>query len=166
MVFPSKAYLQRQNSPELFAAFSPVALPPELPEGATVVEYHYAYNCALLGDPNFSIKLVLQYDSAEDYRLEQERLRLLAASTATVEEAPTGARYFFGATPEGLQMLTDERIEDGNATSLQFVLFEDKIQTVTYAIGHLYDGSQHGGDIVELGAAAMLPNYDTLYRED
>lgn len=150
---PSEYLVTNAYVQEVLATISPVCLPPELPECASVVEYHYAYDCAWMGMPNFSVKLVLQYSSMEDYSREQERIAALAASAATVEEDAAGARYYFGTTLHGLQMLTDDRIEDGNGAKLQFVFFEDSTQTVTYAIGMVYDGSTHHGDIVEIAAA-------------
>lgn len=140
---------------EKLETFSPLVLPATISENASVSEYCYAYDCALMGMPNFSVKLILQYQNCDEYHMEQARIEALSDANATVNLTESGTRYYFGTTLDGLEMLTDARIEDGNCARLQFVFFEDATQTVTYAVGMVYDGSTHGGDIVEIGVAAM-----------
>lgn len=130
--------------------FCTVPLPEAIPVNAKVLEYRYTYDCATFGNPNYSIKLLLQFADESSYRQEHDRIRNYIDSETVVEECSYGIKYYFGNTLDGLEVLTDDRIEDGNCASLQFIFLDAKERTVTYAVGKLYDGSKHDDDIVRV----------------
>ena len=151
LVTNSTSYLQIntyvQNDLSNYPLFP---LPETIPANTKVLEYRYAYDCATFGDPNYSIKLVLQYPDETSFRQEQRRIRENTDSETVVEEDDKGCKYYYGNTLAGLRILTDNRIEDGNCAILQFIFLDAKEHIGTYAIGRLYDGSKHDDDIVQV----------------
>lgn len=149
LVTDSAKYLQTNSYvKEELAAFSVFPLPEAIPDDATVLEYRYAYDCAAFGDPNFSVILVLQYTSETAYQQEQQRIRSCMYSDTS--EKAGESEYYFGNTLSGFEVLTDDKVEDGNCAVLQFVFLNDEELTVTYAIGQLYDGSRYDDEIVRM----------------
>ena len=149
LVTDSALYLKTNTYvQDILSELSAFPLPEEIPANAEALEYRYAYDCALLGDPNFSIKLVLRYSDENVYQQERQRIQSHIDTETVVEENTNGSRYFFGNTLTGLKMLTDDRIEDGNCAILQFAVFDSNEKTVTYAIGRLYDGAVYDDDII------------------
>lgn len=108
----------------------------------------HIYNCAVFGDPNYSIKLVLQYGNVNAYRQEYDRICNYVDSETEVHETHQGENLFFGNTIHGLDMLSDNKIEDGNSAIIQYVFFDSQNCIITYVVGHLYDGGNYDTDIV------------------
>lgn len=123
-------------------------LPVEIPTDTDVLEYRYTYCCGILGDPNYSIKLVLRYRDAAAFQQEVSRVRNIAVQDMSDYETPTGYAIYFGNTIEGLEMLTDDQIQDGNAAIIRYAFVDWEAQTVTYGVGQLYDGSAYDDDLI------------------
>lgn len=112
LVTDSTKYLQTNlYVKEELAALSAFPLPEVIPDDATVLEYRYAYDCTVFGDPNFSVILVLQYSNKTAYQQEQQRIQSCVYSDTS--EGAGESEYYFGNTLSGFEVLTDDKIEDG-----------------------------------------------------
>ena len=141
----TNSFVQKELS-----VLSDFPLPKTIPADAEVLEYQYAYDCSLLGEPNYSVMLVLRFPDEDAYRKEQSRIGKFIDADTTEKRDSDCSKYYFGDTLTGLDILTDDRIEDGNCANLQFILLNDKEHAVTYAIGRLHDGSIYDDTIVHI----------------
>ena len=141
----TNSFVQKELS-----VLSDFPLPKTIPADAEVLEYQYAYDCSLLGEPNYSVMLVLRFPDEDAYRQEQARIEKYIDSDTTEKIGSNCRKYYFGDTLTGLDILTDDRIEDGNCAILQYILLDDKEHTATYSVGKLFDGSIYDDTIVRV----------------
>ena len=124
-------------------------LPETLPDAANVLQYGYSYQCAILGDPNYSIKLVLHFTDESAYGIERSRLLQLSDSDTVRKQTEDSEQYYFGTTLQGLDILTDAQTQDGRQVRIQYVFFNPADLEIVYGIGLFFDGSQYDSELID-----------------
>ena len=108
-----------------------------------IVEYRYEYECAVLGDPNFSIRLKVKYDS-ESFQKECNRLSHEALITDPVTEC--FVVYSRGDILSDVDELFNERTLDGASFFFELAFSDCDELTVDYLISKQWDGSKRLSD--------------------
>lgn len=107
-------------------------LPDELPERAQI-DYEYRYHCALLGGPEFVVRLEVVFEDSDLYVQEKERLRI-----ANMDTKQTGT-YFLNGSYEDLSACVDEEVFDGRMYNFGIVRFEEERNCIGYCVALLED---------------------------
>lgn len=114
------------------------ALPAQV-EQKNVRDYCDWYQCALLGDPNFSIYLSLQFDAIEDYQAEIARIEALIdpETNASISDAP----LFLRGSAQDIQEILNDQILDGLFYRFELVQCNESMHRIDLYAAQIWDGS-------------------------
>lgn len=114
-------------------------LPAEV-DSLAVNHYCYWYRCGLFGDPNFSVYLSFQYDTAEDYRAEIDDIEELPQEYEKII-TPLDKTYFLKGTQQGIEEILDDQILDGLFHRFEIVQYSESEHSVNIFVAQMWDGS-------------------------
>lgn len=143
-------YVEKQLNEVFFKIF-----PDEIPSDTSRVSYCYEYECAVFGEPYFSISLKTAFESKDFYEAEKDKvLELDSACERNLEDA----KYiFFLGEERDINEYLDDEVRDGQHFRFCFSILNDKEQSIEYIYADVYDGSRFGEEVKALLTPLLKP---------
>lgn len=122
-------------------------MPQALPEHISAAQYHYQYDCGLLGDASFYMRLVIQYSDSSEFFEECGRLSTLAPHDI-FDCGNSNSYLIFSGDNNSFSRFLDDVILDGSLWQFNIVCINPDVQRIEYTLAHCFDGCDKNPNLV------------------